>query len=65
MKIKCKVVSINKGRRRKQIVENNKNRRVIIEKSRNRRRVEYPAIGCEVIVAFIIIFRMCKNKNIQ
>jgi hypothetical protein len=46
------------------IVEKNKSRKAV-EKSTKRRRVEYLAIGCEVVVTFIIIFKMCKRKNIQ
>jgi hypothetical protein len=43
-----------------EIVEKNK----VVEKGRERSRVEYLTIGCEV-VAFIIIFEMCKRENIQ
>jgi hypothetical protein len=53
-----------KARGGSKIVEKNKSRRGV-EKSRKRRHVEYSAVGCEVVVAFIIIFRMCRRKNIQ
>jgi hypothetical protein len=49
---------------RSRIVEKNRNRRVI-EKNKERRRVEYSAIRFEVATAFIIIFGMCRRKNVQ
>jgi hypothetical protein len=48
---------------RRGIVEKNKSRRGV-EKSRKRRNVEYSTIGFKAIVAFIIIFRMCKREGI-
>jgi Uri superfamily endonuclease len=45
------------------IVEKNKNKRGV-EKSKKRRHVEYLAIRCKVVVAFIIIFGMCKREGV-
>jgi hypothetical protein len=44
----------------------------IVEKSRSRRgveeskerNVEYLVVGCKVVIALIIIFRMCKREGI-
>jgi uncharacterized membrane protein len=47
-----------------EIIEKNRSRK-IVEKSKERRCVEYLAIGCEVAIAFIIIFKICKRKNVQ
>jgi len=46
------------------IVEKNINRK-IVEKSKKRRHVEYVVIGYEVVIVSIIIFRLCKRKNVQ
>jgi hypothetical protein len=46
---------------RSEIVEKNK----VVEKGREKRCVEYLTIGCEVVVAFIIIFEMCRRENVQ
>jgi hypothetical protein len=52
-----------KGSGGSKIVENNRNRRGI-EKNRER-NVEYLAIGCKVIIAFIIIiFGMCRREGV-
>jgi hypothetical protein len=53
-----------KARGGSKIVEKNKSRRGV-EKSRKRRRVEYLVVCCKVVAAFIIIFKMCRRKNIQ
>jgi hypothetical protein len=45
------------------IVEKNKSRRTI-EKNKERRHVEYSAVGCAVVVAFIIIFEMCRMEGV-
>jgi hypothetical protein len=45
------------------IVENNKSRRQV-KKSRKGRHVEYLVVGCKVIVAYIIIFRMCRMEGV-
>jgi hypothetical protein len=45
------------------IVEKNKSRRRV-ENSRKRRRVDYLAGGYKVIVAFIIIFKMCRKEGV-
>jgi hypothetical protein len=45
------------------IVEKNKNKRGD-EKSKMWRCVEYLAIGYKVIIAFIIIFGICKNEGV-
>jgi hypothetical protein len=44
------------------IVDNNISKRGV-EKSK-KKNVEYSAIGCKVVVAFIIISRMCKREGI-
>jgi hypothetical protein len=44
------------------IVENNLSKRGV-EKSK-KRNVEYSVVGCKVVVAFIIISRMCKREGI-
>jgi hypothetical protein len=52
-----------KARGGSRIVEKNKSRKGV-EKSTQRRRVEYSTIGCKVIIAFIIIFGMCKREGV-
>jgi hypothetical protein len=44
------------------IVEKNISKRGV-ENSRER-NVEYLAIGCQVVIAFIIIFGMCRREGI-
>ncbi len=46
-----------------EIIEKNRSRRGV-EKKKEKRNVEYSAIGYKVIVAFIIIFRMCRREGI-
>jgi hypothetical protein len=57
-----------KTRRGSKIVEKNRSRRRV-EKSKKRRHVEYLVVGYKVVIAFIIIFEMCKkevyNEKIQ
>jgi len=53
-----------KARKGSIIVEKNRSR-ITIEKNKEIRHVEYSTIGCEVVLAFIIIFRMCKLKSVQ
>jgi hypothetical protein len=45
------------------IVENNRNRKQV-EKSKKKRSVEYSIVGYKVVVAFIIIFKMCKRDSV-
>ncbi len=45
------------------IVKNNRSRRGV-EKSR-KRSVEYLAVGCKVVLAFITIFEMCRKRHIM
>jgi hypothetical protein len=45
------------------IIENNKNRRGV-EKNKKRRCVEYLAVGCKVVSAFIIIIEMCRKEGV-
>jgi hypothetical protein len=53
-------MKIGKG---SEIVEKKRSRRGV-EKNMERKNVEYLAIGCKVVVTFIIIFKMCKRDNI-
>ncbi len=53
-----------KARKGSIIVEKNRSR-ITIEKNKERRHVEYSTIGCKVVLAFIIIFGMCKMKNVR
>jgi hypothetical protein len=46
------------------IVEKNRSKRGV-EKSKERRCVEYSIIGCKVVATFMIIFGMCRRKNVQ
>jgi hypothetical protein len=45
-------------------VELLKRTKVEKELKKKKRSVEYWIVGCKVIVAFIIIFKMCKRENI-
>jgi hypothetical protein len=56
-------VSIDKACRDIRIVEKNKSRRGV-ENSRERRCVDYSTGGYKVIVAFIIIFGMCRKEGV-
>ncbi len=46
------------------IVEKNNNRKGV-EKSKEKRCVEYSIVGCKVVAAFIIIFKMCRRVGVQ
>jgi hypothetical protein len=52
-----------KARGGSRIVEKNRSRRGV-KKSKEKRCIEYSAIGYKVIVAFIIIFGMCKREGV-
>jgi hypothetical protein len=49
--------------RRSKIVEKNRSRRGVA-KSSEKRCVEYSTIGCDVVIAFIIIFKMCRREGV-
>jgi hypothetical protein len=45
------------------IVEENRSRKGVA-KSSEKRHVEYSTIGCDVVIVFIIIFKMCRREGV-
>jgi hypothetical protein len=52
-----------KARGRSIIIEKNRIGKGV-EKSKERRHVEYSVVSYKVAIAFIIIFEMCRRKNL-